>query len=108
MNTTAWPESRTPEQMQRDIRARRVALDEKVHEIERRLSPTARLHDLKSDLQARVSQVDRDSAAVWGAVAAVAIGACMAITGWRRSQVTAADAHPGEWVELCCTCGQPI
>lgn len=109
MNTTAWPETRSPEEMQRDIRARRLALDEKVQEIERRLSPTARLHDLRSDLKTRVNSVDRDAATAWAAAAAVALGAWMAVAGWPRGRAIAHhDETPGDWVELCCTCGQPI
>lgn len=66
-----------PEAIELRIASTRASLDDKLYELERRLSPKARL----SDLQQRVRPEQYMGAA---AAAAVALGACLAVAGWRR------------------------
>lgn len=66
-----------PEAIESRIASTRASLDDKLHELERRLSPKARL----AELQERVRP---DNYVGIAAVAAVALGAGLAVAGWRR------------------------
>jgi hypothetical protein len=94
---------RSPEEIQSQIVQTRAALDAKVTELERRLSPKARLQQLRS-------QAGDDRTMAWAAVAAVATGAGLALNGWRK--VRARASENGDTVDevtcVCYTCGQPV
>ena len=66
-----------PEAIESRIASTRSSLDAKLHELERRLSPRARL----VELQERVRPQDYVGAA---AAAAIAVGVGLAFAGWRR------------------------
>ena len=69
---------RSPEEIESQIAQTRASLDRTLREIERRLSPSAQVQRLKQS-------VDPDTYYAWGAVAAIAAGAWLAIRGWRRT-----------------------
>lgn len=81
---------RSPEEIQSRIAHTRKALDHKLEKLGERLDPGTRLAEVKEEVTARVDRVkDRVSARApqiyaWGAVGAVAAGAAMAASGWRR------------------------
>ena len=75
-----------PDAIESRIASTRASLDEKLHELERRLSPKARL----ADLQDRVRPENYLGAA---AVAAIAVGAGLAVAGWRRVRRESNVAH---------------
>jgi hypothetical protein len=94
---------RSPEEIQSQITQTRASLDAKVYELERRLSPRARLQQLKS-------QAGDDRTIAWAAVAAVATGAGLALSGWRKTRATTNGAHEAdeEVTCVCYTCGQEL
>jgi hypothetical protein len=94
---------RTPEEIQSQIAETRASLDAKVYELERRLSPKARLQQLRS-------QASDDRTVAWAAVAAVATGAGLALTGWRKVRASAANGSDtvDEVTCVCYTCGQEL
>jgi hypothetical protein len=94
---------RSPEEIQSQIAETRAALDRKVQELERRLSPSARLQQLRS-------HAGDDRTIAWAAVAAVATGAGLALNGWRKARARnghdAGELAGTTWV--CYTCGHPL
>lgn len=70
---------RSPEEIESHITATRAALDRKLHALEARLSPRARMKELR----ARVHPQEYLGLA---AVAAIATGTALAIRGLRRPQ----------------------
>jgi hypothetical protein len=70
---------RTPAEIEASINVTRASLDRKLERLESKLSPRARLNDLKS----RVHPQDYLGLA---AVAAIATGAAMAVRGLRRAR----------------------
>jgi hypothetical protein len=94
---------RTPEEIQSQIAQTRASLDAKVYELERRLSPKARLQQLRS-------QATDDRTVAWAAVAAVATGAGLALNGWRKVRERASNGHDSveEVTCVCYTCGQAL
>jgi hypothetical protein len=67
----------TPERIEAEIAARRASLEEKLHELERRMSPKEQFRRLRA-------KANPDPYMGLAAMAAVATGACLAVTGWRR------------------------
>lgn len=72
---------RSPKQIEAEIAATRESLDRKLHEIEKRLDPRRQWHELRGTVQERLTSTPL---AAWGAVAAVAAGSWMAVSGLRR------------------------
>ena len=79
--TTPDIQERDPAAIEADIARRRASLDRKLEEIEQRLirNPQQRLTEIRE-------RVERIPFAAWGAVAAVAAGSWMALSGLRRSR----------------------
>lgn len=71
---------RSPAEIEAHIQETRAALDRKLTALEHRLSPREQF----ARVRARVGNVDRDSVVGWAAIGAVATGAALALTGWRR------------------------
>ena len=69
---------RTPEQIEADIAATRASLDRKLQDIEARLSPRARLNELRA-------RVHPENYLGLAAVAAIATGIALAMRGLRRT-----------------------
>jgi hypothetical protein len=86
MNRSVDLSQAPPEAIESQIATTRASLDYKLHELERRLSPKARL----ADLQARVRPQNYLGAA---AVAAIGIGAGLAVAGWRRVKRAGGEVH---------------
>jgi hypothetical protein len=62
-----------------EIEMTRASLDRRLVELERRLDPRPRFRLLRKEIQARAPQMY-----AWSAVAAVATGAALAMSGWRN------------------------
>ncbi|MGE5813712.1 MAG: DUF3618 domain-containing protein [Acidobacteriota bacterium] len=81
---------RSPEEIQARIAHTRKALDRKLDKLGDRLDPSARLAEVKEGVAARVDRVREKVTSrapqiyAWGAVGAMAAGAAMAATNWRR------------------------
>lgn len=81
---------RSPEEIQSHIAHTRKAMDHKLEKLGERLDPGARIAEVKEEVSARVDRVKGRVSArapqiyAWGAVGAVAAGAAMAASGWRR------------------------
>ena len=81
---------RSPEEIESRIAHTRKSLDRKLEKLGDRLDPNVRLAEVKDEVVARVDRVRNEVSArapqiyAWGAVGAVAVGAAMAATGWRR------------------------
>ena len=73
------PDEITPEEIQVQIAQRRAALDAKIHELERRLSPREQMARVRSQLRP-------EPYLGWLAAAAVAAGAVLAYRGLRRTR----------------------
>ena len=88
--TTPDIQDRDPAAIEADIARRRASLDRKLDEIEQRLirTPQQRLTEIRE-------RVERIPFAAWGAVAAVAAGSWMALSGLRRSRA----GYDGDAVE---------
>lgn len=71
---------RSPAEIEAHIQATRAALDRKLTALEHRLSPREQLARVK----ARMGDMNREAVAGWAAVGAVAAGAALALSGWRR------------------------
>ena len=76
--TLRSPNDLSPEEIQVQIAQRRAALDAKIHELERRLSPREQMARVRSQLRP-------EPYLGWIAVSAVAAGAALAYRGLRRS-----------------------
>lgn len=76
-------------EIEADIARTRASLNRKIQELEKRLSPSERVAEVKRRLDPR--RLDPRPYPEWMAVGAIALGACLAITGWRRSRVRVAD-----------------
>jgi hypothetical protein len=72
---------RDPAAIEAEIHRTRHSLDRKIEELERRFSPRYRWNQLRAGF-------DGAPMASWGAVAAVATGAWLAISGLRRYRFT--------------------
>jgi hypothetical protein len=70
---------RSPEEIQVHMAQRRAALDAKIHELERRLSPREQMARVRS-------QLNPEAYLGWLAVAAVAAGATLAYRGLRGAR----------------------
>jgi hypothetical protein len=80
---------RSPEQIEGEIAATRQSLDRKLHEIEKRLDPRRQWDAMRGTLRERLTS---PPVAAWGAVAAVAAGSWMAVSGLRRHRMEP-DGH---------------
>lgn len=78
---------RDPEVIEAEITRTRASLDRKLHELERRLSPAHRFAQVREQVRERI---DVGPIAAWGAVAAVAVGSVMAVSGLRRARANGA------------------
>jgi hypothetical protein len=76
-------------EIEADIARTRASLNRKLQELEQRLSPTERLSQVKARLDPK--RLDPRPYPEWIAVAAVVVGAAMAVTGWRRSRHVETD-----------------
>ena len=76
MNTTET-DTRSPEEIERSIAARRESLKEKLHEIEQRLSPGERIRQVRE-------RIDPEAFVPWAAVGAIATGTWLAARGLKR------------------------
>lgn len=67
----------SPDEIENQIVLRRAALDAKIHELERRLSPREQIHRVREQL---------NPSSYLGVIAATAVaaGAALAYKGWRR------------------------
>jgi uncharacterized protein DUF3618 len=70
-------DERTPEEIERNIESTRASLKETLTELEHRLSPGHRMHEMRQ-------RINPESMLPWAAVGAVATGAVLAIRGFRR------------------------
>jgi hypothetical protein len=68
---------RSPAEIESSIEQTRASLDRKLQELEHRLSPREQFQRLRSRL-------DPDPLMGWMAVGAVALGAALAVNGWRQ------------------------
>lgn len=75
---------RSPEAIETQIAETRASLDRTLREIERRLSPSAHVQRLRE-------RVGLDPYYALGALGAIAVGAWLALRGWRRVR-TGSDA----------------
>jgi len=75
--TTMELDDRTPEEIERNIAATRASLKGKLNELEHRLSPTERIHEIRQ-------RINPETVLPWAAVGAVATGAALAMRGLRR------------------------
>ena len=75
--TLRKPDEMTPEEIQVQIAHRKAALDAKIHELERRLSPREQMARVRSQLRP-------EPYLGWLAAGAVAAGAALAYRGLRR------------------------
>ena len=89
---------RKPDEIERDIARRRALLDAKIHELERRLSPREQMTRMRSQLNPEP---------YLGVIAATAVaaGAALAYTGWRRSHHANGN---GLDVEECVAMDEPV
>jgi hypothetical protein len=71
----------SPDQIESRIETTRASLNRKLGELERRLAPRAQVESLRREAQAHTPQL-----LAWGAVAAVAMGTAMVVSGWRRTR----------------------
>ena len=89
---------RKPDEIERDIARRRASLDAKIHELERRLSPREQMTRVRSQLNPEP---------YLGVIAATAVaaGAALAYTGWRRSHPANGNGHSldVDVIEECAT-----
>ena len=85
---------RRPEEIEASIEQKRAALDRKIEELERRLSPREQL----SRVRARLNPQAYTGVAAVGAVAA---GTVMAVRGWRRCHRNGNGLeHPAERLQI--------
>lgn len=90
MNHVEDLSQRSPEEIQSRIAHTRKLLDHKLEKLGDRLDPVTRLGEVKDGLAERVDRVRENVASrapqiyAWGAVGAMAAGAAMAATSWRR------------------------
>jgi hypothetical protein len=77
-------DDRTPDQIERDIAARRASLKGKLNALEHRLSPGERIHEMRQHLHP-------ETVAPWAAVGAIATGAVLAMRGLRRHRTSSMD-----------------
>lgn len=82
MNTETL--ERAPEQIEAEISATRQSLDRKLHELEKRISPSYRWDELRSHVAARLSSAP---VATWAAVVAIVAGGWMALSRLRRDRM---------------------
>jgi hypothetical protein len=68
---------RNPAEIEAEIVRTRASLHEKLHELERRLNPKARVRDVRRRL-------NPEPYIGWVAVVAIAAGMMMCVAGWRR------------------------
>jgi hypothetical protein len=73
--------NQSPDQIESQIATTRASLDRKLGELERRLTPREQVASLKREAQAHAPQL-----LAWGAIAAVAAGTAMAVSGWRKTR----------------------
>lgn len=79
--TSAELAKQSPDVIESEIEITRASLDRKLGELERRIDPRRRVQSLKREMQERAPQV-----LAWSAVAAVAAGSAMAMSGWRKAR----------------------
>lgn len=81
---------RSPEEIESRIAHTRKSLDHKLERLGERLDPGTRLAEVKEEVAATVDRVKGQVSSrapqiyAWSAVGAVAAGAAMAASGWRR------------------------
>lgn len=80
--STAVETPRDLAQIEAEIARTRASLNRKIEELERRLSPSHKIAEVKQRLDLR--QLDPRPYPHWLAAGAVALGAVLAITGWRK------------------------
>jgi uncharacterized protein DUF3618 len=91
---------RSPEEIESRIAHTRKSLDHKLERLGERLDPGTRLAEVKEEVAATVDRVKGQVSSrapqiyAWSAVGAVAAGAAMAASGWRR-------LHQNEDMYLC-------
>jgi hypothetical protein len=101
MSTTAEA-PRDVAAIEADIARTRASLNRRLQELEHRLSPSERLAEVKARLDPR--HLDPRPYPEWMAVAFVAIGAGLALAGWRRSRRAALDEADLDEVVLFDVC----
>lgn len=90
MNHVEDLSQRSPEEIQSRIAHTRKSLDRKLETLGDRLDPSTRLAEVKDGVTARVDRMKESVSSrapqiyAWGAVGAMAAGAAMAATSWRR------------------------
>jgi hypothetical protein len=77
--TSAELAKQAPDVIESEIEMTRASLDRRISELERRLDPRRRVQSVRHELDARAPQL-----LAWGALAAIATGTAMAVSGWRR------------------------
>ena len=82
-------EPREAEAIEADIARTRASLNRRLIELERRLSPSHRLAEARRSLDPRrldLRRLDPRPYPEWIAAGSVAVGAVLALAGWRRSR----------------------
>jgi MYXO-CTERM domain-containing protein len=97
MSTTAEA-PRDVAAIEADIARTRASLNRRLQELEHRLSPSERLARVKSRLDVR--RLDPRPHPEWMAVGLVALGAALALAGWRRRKPALDEADLEELVLL--------
>ena len=92
------PEELSAEEIQIQIAQRRAALDAKIHELERRLSPREQMARMRSTVSSRMSPEPYLGLMAAGAVAA---GAALAYRGLRRSRPAARNGEAAILADDC-------
>jgi hypothetical protein len=99
MNHVEDLSQRSPEEIQSRIAHTRKSLDRKLEKLGDRLDPGARLTEVKENVTARVDRVREGVSSrapqiyAWSAVGAMAAGAAMAATSWRRLRRESDDMY---------------
>ena len=89
----------TPEEIERNIATTRASLKGKLNELEHRLSPGERMHEMRQHFNA-------DAVAPWAAVGAIATGTALAMRGLRRRHTSSSEEPVDETV--CIDIAVPI
>jgi hypothetical protein len=105
MSTTAEA-PRDVTAIEADIARTRASLNRRLQELEHRLSPGERLAQVKATLDPR--RLDPRPYPEWMAAAFVAIGAGLALAGWRRSRKAALDEADLEELVIFDVCDEPV
>lgn len=77
--TSAELANQPPDVIESEIEMTRASLDRKIGELGRRLDPRRQVQSLKKEMRARAPRL-----LAWSAVAAVAAGTALAVSGWRK------------------------